>query len=142
MHIDEILDEMDKDIPLGSANLDYELSKSHDLFLKYKRLLLAEERELRVVAAQQTKIIKNLYDYYSGNAKPEVYKQKPFSKKLTTNSMIEKYVYADKNYIGIHEKIQDQDEKIKLLQSALENIKSRNYSIKSMIDYQRFTNGL
>ena len=79
--------------------------------------------------------------YYSGQANPKDYKDKPFDLKLKTKAGVEKHVNTDPEVVDLLKKIEYMDILLEGANHILEQIKWRNSSIKSAIDWARFTSG-
>ena len=72
---------------------------------------------------------------------PKDYKDKPFDLKLKTKAGVEKHVNTDPEVVDLLKKIEYMDILLEGANHILEQIKWRNSSIKSAIDWARFTSG-
>ena len=54
---------------------------------------------------------------------------------------IDRFLNSDKDIIEMQEKIEYQKEKINYLESIIKTIINRNFLIKSIIDWRKFTSG-
>ena len=54
---------------------------------------------------------------------------------------LERFLEADKDMIDIQEKIEYQKEKISYLESIIKTVVNRNFLVKNIIDWRKFTSG-
>ena len=98
---------------------------------------------LRKKAEQQRKNIRHeRYEYFSGKADPEIYKENPFPKKIRDKDTMTKYLDADEKLSNSSLKIDYYDTMLVYLESILKVIQNRTYQIKNAIEFMRFNSGL
>lgn len=90
---------------------------------------------------QLNKKEKELFEYYSGKAAPEVYKEKPFQIRII-KSDIQKYINSDDGYQSLNLTIKIIKSQIDVLKSYLVIANSRGFAIKNYIDMIKFENGI
>ena len=141
MNLEFIQDLWDKDSIIDNELLHNESTKIPALHAKYYKIY---NNILTLKKAQETqyKILKKeKWQYYTGNASPEVYVDKPFDFKVL-KADLDKYFDADADLIKCTAKIEYQQIMLEYLESILKIISNRTYQIKNAIEWQRFTNGL
>lgn len=141
MKLEEILADLEEDFEWNEADLGFEMSKSSKLFIKYLKMYSEENTRLKRYENAIKQLLQEKRDYYSGNAPPEVYKEKPFNLKIRSDAGIQKYVDADMDVIKAKEKIILQEQKVEVLAACMDEIKRRGYNIGKRIDYERFISG-
>ncbi len=140
MTLEELQEQVDKDLKLNEAELDLESLKTpqiHNKYLKhynnFKLLLTRAESDYRIL-----KRVK--WEYYTGKASPEIYKQKPFNLKIM-KSDIDKYLDSDGDLIKSKQKIEYLQTVVDYLEKTLKIIGSRDWQIRNAIEWRKFTSG-
>ena len=138
---DELLELWEQDAGFDKTRLDDEalsIPKLHhkylSFYMKFKSRKVALDSML-----EEAKRDKELY--YTGQATADKYKEKPFDLKLKTKSGIEKHVNTDPEVQKLLQKIDYNSILLEGCQHILEQIKWRGQSIRSAIDWTRFTSG-
>lgn len=141
MLLQELYTAIATDFPVDNTDLGNESARTSDLFIKYIRLYSDENLRLSKLANSRKNIVAEKRQYYSGNASPEVYKEKPFEQRIKTENVLQKYIEEDADIIAYDENIIVQKQKVEILQECLKEIRSRGYAIKAAIEYLKFING-
>ena len=141
MNLDDIQSMWEKDSQIDKDNLHDESLKIPALHAKYHELfnniLLLRKR-----AEQQRKNIRHeRYEFFSGKADPEVYRENPFPKKIRDKDTMQKYMDADENMKNINLKIDYYETQMNYLESILKQINNRTYQIKNAIEWNKFISG-
>ena len=139
----ETIQEMwEKDAKIDRDNLHDESLNIPALHAKYFQIYNTIFL-LRKKAEQQRKNIRHeRYEYFSGKAAPDVYKQNPFPKKIRDKDTMTKYLDADEKLSNASLKIEYYDTMLVYLESILKVIQNRTYQIKNAIEFMRFNSGL
>jgi len=138
---EELLDLWEKDAEIDKGNLDQAAVDIPKLHHKYLRIYLDLRSKKLAQGHKLETVRKDKELYYTGQATSDVYKEKPFDLKLKTKSGIDKHVNTDPEVIKLLEKIEYMDVLLEGVNHILDQIKWRNQSIKSAIDWTRFTSG-
>lgn len=141
MKLEDLHDMIDRDLIVDRSDLGKESLDNVKLYTKYIRLWSEEKMKKESMLLQIEREIKDKRDYYMGNASAEVYKAKPFNLKLKHESSANKYINADDDIIKLKQKILIQEQKVDVIESALDQIKSRGFAIKNAIEYFKFLEG-
>ena len=140
MTLEELQEQVDKDLKINESELDLESLKTpqlHNKYLKhynnFKLLLTRAESDYKIL-----KRVK--WEYYTGKASPEVYKQKPFNLKIM-KSDLDKYLDSDEDLIKSKQKIEYLETVVNYLDRTLKTISSRDWQIRNSIEWRKFTSG-
>ena len=140
MTLEELQEQVDKDLKINETELDLESLKTpqlHNKYLKhynnFKLLLTRAESDYKIL-----KRVK--WEYYTGKASPDVYKQKPFNLKIM-KSDIDKYLESDEDLIKAKQKIDYLETVVNYLDRTLKIIGGRDWQIRNSIEWRKFTSG-
>ena len=140
MTLEELQELVDKDLKINESELDLESLKTpqlHNKYLKhynnFKLLLTRAESDYKIL-----KRVK--WEYYTGKASPEVYKQKPFNLKIM-KSDLDKYLDSDEDLIKSKQKIDYLETVVNYLDRTLKIIGGRDWQIRNSIEWRKFTSG-
>ena len=140
--LDTIQDMWEKDAKIDRDNLHDESLNIPALHAKYFQIYNTIFL-LRKKAEQQRKNIRHeRYEYFSGKADPDVYRQNPFPKKIRDKDTMTKYLDADEKLSNSSLKIEYYDTMLTYLESILKVIQNRTYQIKNAIEFMRFNAGM
>ena len=140
--LDTIQEMWEKDAKIDRDNLHDESLNIPSLHAKYFQIYNTIFL-LRKKAEQQRKNIRHeRYEYFSGNADPDVYIQNPFPKKIRDKDTMTKYLDADEKLSNASLKIEYYDTMLTYLESILKVIQNRTYQIKNAIEFMRFNAGM
>ena len=140
MTLEELQEQVDKDLKINDTELDLESLKTpqlHNKYLKhYNNFKLLLNR-----AESDYKILKRVkWEFYTGKASPEVHKQKPFNLKIM-KSDIDKYLESDEDLIKAKQKIDYLETVVNYLDRTLKIIGGRDWQIRNSIEWRKFTSG-
>ena len=138
---EQLLSMWEQDAGIDKTRLDDEAVNIPNLHHKYLRILM-DTKSKRIAFIHRLETLKKDKElYYSGQATADVYKEKPFDLKLKTKGGIEKHVNTDPEVINMLQKIEYFDVLIQGIEHIMTQIQWRNSTIKSAIDFMRFTSG-
>ena len=140
--LDEIQKMWNEDSNIDIDDLHNESLKVPSLHAKYYEIynnisLLRKRAETQY---KQKKLER--YNFYSGKAPLEVYKEEPFPYKVRDKEGMQRHIDADENLSEIFMKIEYYDTMLKYLEEIIKMISSRTYQIKNSIDFLRFQSGM
>lgn len=110
-------------------------SKYYDIYVNVQLLKKKAEQDKK-----NTHLVK--YEYYSGKADEDVYKENPLPKKVRDKEHLNSRLSADKEISKLNLKIEYYDSMLHYLDSILKMISNRTYQIKNSIDFMRFQSGI
>tara|TARA_S200000501_G_scaffold163936_1_gene154532 strand:+ start:2833 stop:3261 length:429 start_codon:yes stop_codon:yes gene_type:complete len=140
MTLEELQEQVDKDLKINDTELDLESLKTPQLHNKYLKHY-NNFKLLMTRAESDYKILKRVkWEYYTGKASPQVYQQKPFNLKIM-KSDIDKYLDSDEDLIKAKQKIDYLETVVNYLDRTLKIIGGRDWQIRNSIEWRKFTSG-
>ena len=140
MTLEELQEQVAKDLKINDTELDLESLKTPQLHNKY----LKEYNNFKLLlsrAESDYKILKRVkWEYYTGKASPKVYQEKPFNLKIM-KSDIDKYLESDEDIIKAKQKIDYLETVVNYLDRTLKIISGRDWQIRNSIEWRKFTSG-
>ena len=143
MTLDEIFSLWKEDSEIDISNVDHEAVKIPKLHHKYYRLFSNENLSLKKLETDYKILFRDKFEYFMGTLDKETLEQrgwKPNQRNLL-KSDIPMNIESDEEIIKQTLRIALQKEKIKALESIIKMIIDRGYSLKTIIDWQRFKSG-
>ena len=138
---EELLNMWEQDAGIDKTKLDAEALYIPNLHHKYLRILM-DTKSKRIAYIHKLETLKKDKElYYSGQATADVYKEKPFDLKLKTKGGIDKHVNTDPEVINMLQKIEYFDVLIQGIEHIMTQIQWRNSTIKTAVDFMKFTSG-
>lgn len=138
--IDFVKDQWKQDSVMDEDLLDHESIRIPQLHSKYLNFL-SDVRLIKIKKEQDyKKLLREKFEYYTGKADAEVYKEKPFDLKILKQD-VQLYIDSDEEIQSALNKLNYYKEMIFLLESILNNINTRGFQIKNSIDWQKFMQG-
>jgi hypothetical protein len=140
---DEILDEWTKDGIIDPAHLDTESLNIPRLHAKYIRFLSNEKMTLRAYEAELKKLSLEKYEWLLHGDTVESKKlgwELPPSGRIMRVE-VDRYLSADEDINKLTFKLENQRQKVYILEDILKVIHGRNFLIKNAISFQIFQNG-
>lgn len=138
--IDFIKNEWKQDSVMDQDLLDHESIKIPQLHSKYLNFL-SDVRLIKIKKEQDyKKLLRDKFEYYTGKADAEVYREKPFDLKILKQD-VQLYIESDDEIQSALNKLNYYKEMIFLLESILTNISTRGFQIKNSIEWQKFMQG-
>ena len=140
MDLEQLQELADKDLNINDTELDLESLKTPQLHNKYLKHLTKFKLLLSRAEAELATTKKALWEYYTGKADPEVYKEKPFQFKLLRQD-VDQYIQSDVEFIKLKQKVDYLNTVVDFLDRTLRQITNRSFLIKDAIDWRKFTSG-
>jgi len=144
MNLDELKVMIKKDLDIDQTALDAESSRTPQLHNKYLVMFMDEKLKLKRMNSELSILRRNKWLYYTGRMSQEELTQfgwEPFELnilKTEADDMIE----SDVDYIKASEKVNFQEEKVSYLESVIKIVQNRQWQIRAMIDWLKFTQGV
>jgi ABC-type enterochelin transport system ATPase subunit len=144
MNLDELKVMIKKDLDIDQTALDAESSRTPQLHNKYLVMFMDEKLKLKRMSSELSVLRRNKWLYYTGRMSQEELTQfgwEPFELnilKTEADDMIE----SDADYIKASEKVNFQEEKVNYLESVIKIVQNRQWQIRAMIDWLKFTQGV
>lgn len=129
---------------LGRINKDELIAESAripEVFHKYHTLYRGVKAEKISIQKEVKEKTKFYWEYYSGKADPQVYKERPLGKQYKTADVLKIVIAADPEMAELAKKQELLDEKEAALVSILDQINQRQWHIRNMNESMKFFNG-
>ena len=140
MTLEELQELADKDLKINDTELDLESLKTPQLHNKYLKHLTKFRLLLSRSETEYNILKRNKWEYYTGKAPAEVYREKPFDLKVLRTD-IDKYLEADEELQRLKQKVDYLNTTVDFLDRTIRQIANRGFTIKNAIDWRRFTSG-
>lgn len=143
MNIDEIRKMVADDILMDKSELDIESIKTPQLHNKYLVFHTDEKLVLGKMQSDLNILRRDKWLYYTGKMSQEDLEHmdwEPFNLNILKTD-IEKFMDSDSDIIKATNRILLQKEKVNYLENVIKIINNRQWSIRSIIDWIKFTHG-
>jgi len=140
MKLNDLKEMCQKDTKIDSTDLDGYSISIPELANKYHQLRHDEKNTLRFLQGQYKSVKLSRWLYYSGKAKDREYEENPFDLKVLKND-IDMFLDADTQIMNIKDKIEEQEEKIKLIEETARIIQNASFNISNAIKWKKFLSG-
>ena len=141
MTLEQIMDMSKKDIKLDDISLDTESLRTPGLFDKYLKIHTLFKRELKKLEKEYNQIKREKLVYYTGRADREVYDENPLDIKILKNEL-DTFMNGDIDMIAIQSEIDEMQLRFDYVERCMKNIMERQWHIKNIIEWRKFTNGV
>lgn len=143
MKLSQIFAEWETDSKIDITELDSEALKIPKLHHKYFLILTQEKEIYRKLLYDMKKLHVEKYEFYTQGPSKETrdrgWEMPAIGKILRSD--VNTYIDADPDIISLKSKIEEQQEKIELLDSIIKGFVQRGYNIKTALDFQKFKMG-
>jgi hypothetical protein len=143
MTFDELKEMVKKDISLDETQLDKESSRTPQIHNKYLLFFMEEKLSLTRMESELDVLRKKKWLYYGGKMSQDELDQngwEQFDLHILKND-IDKMIEADDQVIKLKLKVEYQRERVNYLENVIKIINNRQWNIRSIIDWLKFTNG-
>jgi hypothetical protein len=140
MNINELTEMCEKDCKIDITDLDGYSVSIPELANKYHQLAYIEKNLLRYLQSEYKIIKLARWKYYSGKADPKEYEDDPFDLKVLKNDM-DLFLDGDVQVLTIKNKMEEQEEKIKLINETAKVIQNASFNISNTIKWKKFLAG-
>ena len=146
MKLESIQELWTSDCVLDDLQLDVESTRIPELHNKYFKIFSDEKLRLVKYESKMKELSKLKWLYYTGKLDKDSLDKlewEPFELDIKSRNKldIDRFLNSDKDIIEMQEKMEYQKEKINYLESIIKTIINRNFLIKSIIEWRKFTSG-
>lgn len=144
MTIDELKSMIKKDLEIDQTALDAESSRTPQIHNKYLVMFMDEKLKLKRMENELSVLRRNKWLYYTGRMSKEELDQhgwEPFELNILKNEA-DQMIESDNDYIKASEKVNFQQEKVNYLEDVVKIVNNRQWQIRSIIDWLKFTQGV
>ena len=140
MDIEQLQEQVDKDLKINDTELDLEALKTPQLHNKYMKYLTKFKLMLSRAETEYNTLKRDKWEYYTGKSPAEVYALKPFDLKILKTD-IDKYLDSDEDLQRQKQKVDYLQTTVDFLDRTIRQISNRGFLIKDAIDWRKFTSG-
>jgi|TARA_R110000822_G_scaffold17007_11_gene57534 hypothetical protein len=143
MNINDVKEMVKSDLGIDQTALDTESSRTPQLHNKYLVIFMDERIKLKRLENELSVLRRNKWLYYTGRMSKEELVQfnwEPFELnvlKTEANDLID----SDGEYIRMSQKADFQKEIVNYLEGVVKIVQNRQWQIRAMIDWIKFTQG-
>ena len=146
MKLEDIQELWTSDCILDDVQLDLESKRIPELHNKYYKIFSDEKLRLVKFESRKKELSRLKWLYYTGKIDRDSLDNmgwEPFELDIKSRNKVDldRFLESDKDMIDIQEKIAYQKEKIEYLESIIKTVVNRNFLIKNIIDWRKFTSG-
>lgn len=144
MNFTELKQMIETDLKLDETALDRESSRTPQLHNKYLTFYMDEKLRLKKLQNEQAILRRNLWLYYTGRMSQEELQTlgwEPFQLNVLKTEA-DDLITSDQHWIKLDERVSFQEEKVEYLENIVKIINNRQWQIRSMIDWIKFTQGV
>ena len=141
MELSELFAETSQDMKIEDTELDRESLRTPYLYDKYLKMYITSGLELKKHQKEYDALKLKKFEYYTGKADPEVYKENPKGIKVLKGDL-DLYLDADPDLRKVEESLGYIQSKVDFLGKTLKNIENRNWNIKNTIEWRKFLSGV
>ena len=140
MNLEELQNEVDKDLKIDDTELDVESLNTPILHSKYLKHFSTYSLMLKKAEGEYSQLYKSKWLFYTGKADPEEYKNSDFQLKVLRQD-VSTFIDADEDILKLSQKVSYLKVVCSYLENTLRQINNRGFQIKNAIDWKRFTEG-
>jgi ABC-type enterochelin transport system ATPase subunit len=143
MNINDVKEMVKSDLGIDQTALDTESSRTPQLHNKYLVIFMDERIKLKRLENELSVLRRNKWLYYTGRMSKEElveFNWEPFELnvlKTEANDLID----SDGEYIRMSQKTDFQKEIVNYLEGVVKIVQNRQWQIRAMIDWIKFTQG-
>ena len=140
MDLEQLQEQVDKDLKINDTELDLESLKTPQLHNQYMKHLTKFKLMLSRAETEYNVLKREKWEYYTGKADASVYAEKPFDLKILRTD-IDKYLDSDIDLQKQKQKVDYLSTTVDFLDRTIRQIGNRGFTIKNAIDWRKFTSG-
>ena len=140
MDLETLQKQVDVDLKIDDTELDLESIRTPQLHNKYLKLFTKYSLQLKKAKDDYDGLYKVKWEYYTGKASPDTYREKPFDIKVL-KSDIYIYLNADEELQKLGQRIEYLKIVVVYLERGLREINNRNWNIRNTIEWKKFLHG-
>ena len=140
MDLETLQNQVDVDLKIDDTELDLESIRTPQLHNKYLKLFTKYSLQLKKAKDDYDGLYKFKWEYYTGKASPDTYREKPFDMKVLKSDV---YIYlnADEELQKLGQRIEYLKIVVVYLERVLREINNRNWNIRNTIEWKKFLHG-
>ena len=140
MDLEALQNQVDVDLKIDDTELDLESIRTPQLHNKYLKLFTKYSLQLKKTKDDYDGLYKEKWEYYTGKASPDTYREKPFDIKVL-KSDVHIYLNADVELQKLGQRQEYLNIVVVYLERVLREINNRNWNIRNTIEWKKFLHG-
>lgn len=143
MKLEDIIKSWEEDSKVPVDQLQEQAANVAYLHNKYYKIFLQERVTLRSLESARKKMYLDKFEYFTGTIDEARLKErqwKPFALRVLKTE-VPMHMEADQDMIALDERIGVQKDKVEFLESIIKQINNRNFQIKNIIEFLRWSQG-
>jgi|TARA_A100001015_G_C14614978_1_gene565658 hypothetical protein len=140
MNIEELYTEVERDLKIDDTELDLESIRTPQIHNKYLKYFTQQSLQYKKLQDDYKVMYRMKWEYYTGKANPEVYKEQPFDLKVL-KADVGIYLDSDGDLQQLSQRMAYTKQIIEYLERILKEINNRNWNIRNTIEWKKFLHG-
>ena len=140
MKIEELYKEVERDLKIDDTELDMESIRTPQIHNKYLKYFTQQSLQYKKLNDDYKVLYCIKWEYYTGKANPEVYREKPFDLKVL-KADVGIYLESDGELQQLSQRMAYAKQIIEYLERILKEINNRNWNIRNTIEWKKFLHG-
>ena len=140
MKIEELYKEVERDLKIDDTELDMESIRTPQIHNKYLKYFTQQSLQYKKLNDDYKVLYRIKWEYYTGKANPEVYREKPFDLKVL-KADVGIYLESDGELQQLSQRMAYAKQIIEYLERILKEINNRNWNIRNTIEWKKFLHG-
>ena len=140
MDLETLQKQVDVDLKIDDTALDLESIRTPQLHNIYLKLFTKYSLQLKKVKDDYDGLYKFKWEYYTGKASPDTYREKPFDIKVL-KADVHIYLNADAELQKLGQRQEYLNVVVVYLERVLREINNRNWNIRNTIEWKKFLHG-
>ena len=140
MDLETLQKQVDVDLKIDDTELDLESIRTPQLHNKYLKLFTKYSLQLKKTKDDYDGLYKEKWEYYTGKASPDTYREKPFDIKVL-KADVHIYLNADVELQKLGQRQEYLNIVVVYLERVLREINNRNWNIRNTIEWKKFLHG-
>ena len=144
MNIEQLQEEWDADTIIDDNHLDREAIRTSQLHAKYLRHLIQAKLKLAKMRADYNTLRQSKFRWYRGEMGRDELKELGWEQWLGVKPLkneMEEFLTGDKDLNTLNIRIEYVAVMVTMLEAILSQVKSRDWQIRSAVDFKKFISG-
>ena len=140
MDFEELRKQIDIDLRIDDTELDLESIRTPQIHNKYLQLYTKYSLQLKKARDDYNSLYRTKWEYYTGKAEPEVYRENPFGIKVL-KADVGIYLNSDLELQQQSQRVEYVKQYVDYLERILREITNRGFHINNTIKWKQFLHG-
>jgi hypothetical protein len=141
MNFEDIMQMWEQDSKIDPIELDTASINIPSLHAKYLKIFSDYRFRKKQVTLQMKQLVRSKFEYYTGKASAQEYKDKPFDLKIL-KSDLNLYIESDEEVKNLQLRIDQYEIIIDYLDGVIKMLNNRSYQIKNAIQWKTYIEGI